>query len=217
MRDIALRGEIFHVHDLEDISNAIVRDQDYFEHEILDYVKSVAPTHKTIVDVGAMIGNHSVYFARFLRHDRIIAFEPMPEHWELLQLNVGQHPTVETHNVALSNKEGRVWMQRHRGNWGMDHVAEMDEAVDPSEYEKVPCLRLDSFNISDVTLMKIDVEEHEEYVLEGASNTIERDKPLILIEDYYDTYGRFRQLRDYVKMKRWDREMTSLYRHKGRG
>ena len=41
---------------------------------------------------------------------------------------------------------------------------------------------LDSYNFKNISIMKIDVEGHEIAVLEGALNTIKRNKPKILIE-----------------------------------
>lgn len=45
--------------------------------------------------------------------------------------------------------------------------------------------KLDNFDLRDITLIKIDVENHEKEVLEGAKETIKRNKPVIVLENSY--------------------------------
>jgi hypothetical protein len=47
---------------------------------------------------------------------------------------------------------------------------------------RVPVKRLDDFGFADVSFIKIDVEGHESQVLAGATNTILRERPTILVE-----------------------------------
>jgi len=51
-----------------------------------------------------------------------------------------------------------------------------------NELLEIPIRPLDSFNITNVGLIKIDVEGMEELVIEGALNTIEKYKPVLIIE-----------------------------------
>jgi hypothetical protein len=44
---------------------------------------------------------------------------------------------------------------------------------------------LDNFNFNDITLIKIDVENHENEVLLGAKQTILKNKPIIVLENSY--------------------------------
>jgi hypothetical protein len=53
----------------------------------------------------------------------------------------------------------------------------------------VAAVTLDSFALRDVSLLKVDVEEHEERVLAGAQQPIERCHPLVLVEDWHRTCG----------------------------
>src|SRR5260221_8795610 len=77
------------VHDAgEDFSDAIIRDNDFYERDILDYIRDNYPIHECILDVGANIGNHTVYFAKYLDYKAIVAFEPIPDNFVLLKENI---------------------------------------------------------------------------------------------------------------------------------
>ena len=58
------------------------------------------------------------------------------------------------------------------------------ESANPikGERENVSTRRLDSFNLEDVSFIKIDVEGYEEAVLNGAKDTIQKNRPSLLIE-----------------------------------
>ena len=51
-----------------------------------------------------------------------------------------------------------------------------------TESIEVGCVTIDALALSKVGAIKIDVERHEPCVLRGAANTIERDRPALLIE-----------------------------------
>ena len=205
MRTIDIRGVPFHLHDNEAISNAMVRDNDFFEDHILDYFRATfTNTHSTIVDIGANMGNHTQYFARYFDYKQIISFEPIPDNFELLIANTVIYPNIKLYNMALSNFCGKIKMKRHWENWGAHFVTSEGE-ID------IECITLDSLNLQDVTLIKMDVEEHEPQVFEGAAETIERCKPIIILEDVYQKYSTLPQLQGYKQVAGWPVDFTYIY------
>ena len=128
-----------------------------------------------IVDVGAMIGNHSQFLAEQLPAFTIHAFEPWPPSRDLLRINcAGQNVTV--HPYALSDWTGESFMRAEPGNIG--HAYLTDAGL------KVKVRTLDSFHFRDLRLIKIDVEGWEPNVLRGAWATINQWHPLIALEDW---------------------------------
>ena len=51
--------------------------------------------------------------------------------------------------------------------------------------KEIDVVKLDNFNLSDISLIKIDVENHENEVLQGSKQTILTNKPIIVLENSY--------------------------------
>jgi FkbM family methyltransferase len=198
-----IRGIEVALHEDEMLSNHIRETRDFFEADILDYIKEHYPQQKTIVDVGANIGNHSIYFANFLKYEAILCFEPVPENFDLLVKNMTRYSGIGMTGYALSNKAGTLRMRPNRENMGASQVDENGSL-------ETQCYPLDWFSLQDVTLLKIDVEWHEPEVLSGAQDTIWRSHPLILIEDIENRYGHL--LPDYTLEAGWPQHSTYLYK-----
>ena len=189
----------------EALSDHIRRENDFYEAEILDYIALNFPVHQVILDIGANIGNHSLYFANFLKYHKIVAYEPIPRNYYLLIQNLARYKNVEISTFALSDREEKVPMFEFPPNMGASGYNK-DGPLMVSGYP------LDAFHHKDVTFMKIDVENFEEQVLAGAKETINRNKPLILIEDGYNKYAEL--LPQYECIASWSGYKTFLYRWK---
>lgn len=186
----------------EGISNAIRRDQDFYEHEILDYLADNYYIMSTIVDVGANIGNHTVFFDEYLPCRTVIAIEPVLRNFDVLQRNTGDRQVVRYFGAA-SDRFGTVKMLVKEDNMGTPRVSEEGEC-------EVPCFPIDSLIFDEpVSLMKIDVEYHEPQVIAGAKQTIAIYHPLILIEDWDHQYKEL--LPGYKEVKYWKKYRTYLY------
>lgn len=61
-----------------------------------------------ILDVGANIGFFLLQLNRVLTHGRVFCFEPIPEIFEVLQLNAARHNHLDCtlHNIGLSSADG---------------------------------------------------------------------------------------------------------------
>ena len=187
----------------DSLSNHIRREKDFFEANILDYIKDNHPVQKTIIDAGASLGNHTVYFANFLKYDSIHCFEPIPDIFKLLEINAN-YPNVHLYNKALSHINETLHMYFNRINTGASKV-KSGGAVE------VEAITIDSLNLQDVTFIKIDVEDSEEYVVKGARETINRCHPLVMVEDYRNRpWGEL--LPGYVLERGWPNQNTFLYK-----
>jgi FkbM family methyltransferase len=209
VRELRLLDDtLLYIHDDQDMfSNALVRDQDYYEKEILEYLADKHPQHEVILDIGANIGNHTAYFAQYLEYNQIIAFEPIPDNFELLCKNVGRYPNVQTRRDAVGAERKSVRMMIRRDNMGACEIVEDERGT-----EIVSMIRVDDLLLSDkVTLMKIDVEWYEPNVLAGADNIIKEDHPLILIEDVKGDFVPHILMGTYKIEKAWPQHRTYLY------
>jgi len=145
------------------------------------------------VDAGANIGYMTALMAlRAGPQGRVLAFEPHPALVHLLQANLARLGTlagaVETHAVALSDRSGEAELLEPAGfeqNEGLASLSPQGNSAE-SKSLRVKTVRLDeALGQRHVTLLKLDVEGHEEAVLRGAAAAIkERRITHILFEEH---------------------------------
>lgn len=200
-----MRGVELELHPAPDyVSDAIRSTGDFYEADILDELARRI-RGGVLVDAGAMIGNHAAFLAAFVPHAAIHAFEPVPANVELLRRNLAPFPKATVHPVALSDRPGRLPMELEPGNLGHSVVRARGSLW-------VDAVTLDSLELDDVRLLKVDVEGMEPQVLAGAHATIARWRPLIVIEDWQQEYGHL--LRGYQVVADWGAShQTYLYEY----
>lgn len=131
------------------------------------------------VDVGANVGVFTVLAAAAVGA-RSIAIEPVPATFARLRRNIAINQAgerVEAHQLGVSDRTGSLRFSLDLD--AMNHVMQPGEAGAGSE---VPVTTLDSLLADRApTLIKIDVEGHEEAVLRGAVRTLSRPELLAVI------------------------------------
>jgi FkbM family methyltransferase len=135
-----------------------------------------------MVDVGA---NRGVYSAMALRSRRwVAAFEPVPAEAARLRALIGARGVV--HQVALSDRCGTATLHvPYLGAMAVTTRSSLEANIDADLSHRdleVDVATLDSFGLSDVAFIKVDVEGHELRVLRGGVETIARWRPNLLIE-----------------------------------
>lgn len=154
----------------------------YGEWELRELPR-LLPTRGLAIDVGANRGYYSYALKRL--GQRVISFEPDRAYEKRLRALLGSQARIET--IALSRDRGTGVMRvphvsgEYGGSLGsLSDLAVPDEIV--SSCYDVELRTLDSYGFDDVAFIKIDVEGHEEAVLAGAGSTLEREKPVLLVE-----------------------------------
>jgi FkbM family methyltransferase len=152
------------------------------EHE-LDVLGDIVQPGGTAVDVGANQGFFAFAFARLA--DRVEAFEPNPDYAAFARTMLGKLARV--HTVALSNRSGTAQFVVPVSEQGaVLHLAGSIGHAVPAEGGSlrfaVEVRTLDSYAFTDLRVIKVDVEGSEMEVLEGARATIQRDRPVLIVE-----------------------------------
>ena len=142
---------------------------------------------RTALDIGANVGLWSRDLVKYF--DQVIAFEPVAMFRECLEKNVTAS-NISVESVALGDSEGQVRMIITEGNTGHTHVDPTGTGGDTR------IIQLDSLNLQNVDYIKIDCEGFEYRVLQGAKETIQRCRPVVVIEQkphdmYSKDYGQF--------------------------
>ena len=99
---------------------------------------------------------------------------------------------------ALSEKLNLVKMQTAENNIALGGASKISDIGD----ETVCTISIDQLGIENLSCIQLDVEGHELPALKGALNTIEKYKPIILIEDNENVCNEFLLSIDYVFVKR---------------
>lgn len=164
----------------EHIFSRIKARKEPYEYDLLQFMHQILG-EGLVIDVGANLGNHSIYFASVMGR-RVVAIEPEPGNLAALRRNVdanGLGDQVAIHAVAAWNEAGRIELEQQiEGNRGTFAGHEAAAGSIPAE-------RLDSL-IGDATvgLIKIDVEGAELRVIEGARGILERSRPILVVESH---------------------------------
>jgi FkbM family methyltransferase len=134
----------------------------------------------TVLDVGANIGNHALFFSRYF--SRVVAFEPHPVTYQLLAFNAQFRPNITTHNFGLGDKAQTLELHEDALNAGASsaiHGAQTSSHDIPMQVKRLDDVCRD---LGPVDLVKIDVEGMEHGVLLGGAALIEAQKPVIVFE-----------------------------------
>lgn len=166
--------------------------RDLDEQPVIDWVmNNFVKSDKVFVDIGAHIGEYSLQAARKAAH--VHSFECYPKSFNYLCANIALqnlHFSIDTHRVALSNKEGVAQCQNRdniQADGGGNGIVRFNR---DSNYDvpmiNVPMRTLDSYGLTNIGFIKIDVEGHEKQVLEGATETLRANHyPPFIFESWY--------------------------------
>lgn len=174
------------------ISNHIVIDG-FYEKLLLDntlfFFNSLKEDTKNWIffDIGANIGNHSIYFSEHFKE--VHAFEPNPIVFQILKINSHYKKNIFCYDYGLGEKKDQLNLNINQNNLGASFIdidSKNTKNSDDSIRVKIDALDNIRKNYSQVDLIKIDVEGFEEYVLKGGKNFINKFQPIILFEQLLD-------------------------------
>ncbi len=148
---------------------------------------------KNALDIGVYRGVYSLKLSQNFK--QIHAFEPNPLLFPYLNDNLKKIiKNINLYNLALSDKSGETELKLpvRSNSIFKDNIEELYQlgaaSVHPeNEFEKfkkiqVKVEKLDNILIENIGFIKIDVEGHELEVIEGAKETIIKNKPVLLVE-----------------------------------
>ena len=173
----------------DDIFELVRKTNSFYEADLLGRIGFLMGRHAdVIVDVGANIGNHTLYFSKVLGA-KVICVEPNPAALVLLQKNLEMNEVtgqVTIVKAAASDHSGSLRLENGPlSNLGMAKVMEAAK-VGSIEIASITLDEMISSVLSEedarISLVKIDVEGFEQNVLRGALKTIAQHGPIIVVE-----------------------------------
>lgn len=167
-----------------DLIGSQINQFGFYEKEELDILlsfikeKNINTSNKIAIDVGANIGNHSLYFCDFFK--KVLAFEPNNNSFNLLKLNTKIIKNIECFNYGLGEKNKRITLFENPNNIGGSSIFFGKNDNLPQVKSKI--FKLDNLQIKNIGLIKIDVEGYEYQVILGGYNSIKTNKPIVVFE-----------------------------------
>jgi FkbM family methyltransferase len=157
---------------------------EYAENEFL-LLNHVIQPGDFVIDIGANLGLHTVWFAKHAFKGRVAAFEPNEFNRNLLIKNIDQNQckNVQIYGNIVGDRNGSGFISSFNpsipGNYGECSVLEANPG---GLYEAKPMVKIDALNFGRCDFIKIDVEGYEKEVLTGCQETIKRCRPQMLVE-----------------------------------
>ena len=164
--------------DVDYIQKKLIENRSFYELQNLLQIRDMLAPGAVICDVGANIGNHTLFFAIFCDAAHVHAFEPVMTTFEILARNVELN---HLRNVTLYNRpvgvagEGAAIATYKLRNTGAT-------VIQPASGGAMRYLSLDEIDLPRLDLIKIDVEGQQIAVLKGSRKALKRHRPKIIIE-----------------------------------
>lgn len=167
-------------------------------HRMNYRLRTMGINPKTILDVGAYKGFFSKAAHRVFPEAKIIAFEPLVDCYNELALLKESIKNFECFNIALSNKKEKSIIHRSSfaGSSSLLAMSDIHKNAFPDTagevIENISTELLDDFlltrKLTLPILLKIDVQGYENYVLDGARETLKNCDFIICEMSFRELY-----------------------------
>lgn len=154
-----------------------------YEHQLLYQIKEL-DLGGTVFDVGAHVGNHTIYLAA--HGYKVQAWEPHEPSREILMSNLELNPhladNIVVHEWAAGDRltHGRftkgMWLEFDPTRGGANMKLERGD---------IPVMPIDGkVQVDDLTVVKVDVEGMEPHVLRGMVDLLSEFRPIVYAETH---------------------------------
>ena len=176
------------------ISNIIKRNEIWEPHLHRVFEKYVNKD-SVVIECGCHIGTHTIKLAKMC--NKIYGFEPMPDTNKILNQNIKLNNINNAFisRLGVSSEPGKtkfLWSQDgNPGASGLDNnpIGKPAWLESCKETIEVFLTTIDILRLDKLDFMKIDVEGYEQLVIQGAMTTINKCKPVMVIEVWSNHNG----------------------------
>ena len=167
-------------------------DKDFQCTKVLPIALQYVTTFGRAIDVGTWIGDSTLFLAD--RFDEVIGFEASKLTFDCCVKNLYERNVKNAfvNNIGLSNTIGtKKFYTRSKSTnsaWFSDN--EPPKGLVTRAPVEIQTTTLDELMIENVDFIKIDVDSHEGFVIQGAMNWLEKEKPIIMIESKTISHNR---------------------------
>ena len=158
----------------------------YYEKELMGAMVKLTKGSGTVLDIGANIGNHSIYFSNYF--SQVIAFEPIESNCWILKSNLflNKVQNVKLVEKGLGKKKSQYVFTNDNPYETNNSLKPISNIINKNYIELISGddALLELKNNDKIVMIKIDVEGLEPDVIIGLSKTIKTNKPIIFWEAF---------------------------------
>lgn len=155
-----------------------------FEKQELELCNQFINENSTIIDIGANIGIHSVYFSKIAKNGKVLSIEPQVTIYPILLNNIDRYQNIIPLNIAIDSKLkiSEFYITSDNAYSSLKDTKRKKIL----SIKQVVTFPFDLINnlFDKVDFIKIDVEGFEKNVLSSMIELINRDKPTLFVEIY---------------------------------
>jgi len=185
------------------VANTII-DNRIFEKEVIDLASKYIKAGNTVLDIGSNFGQMSILFSNMVGETgKVHAFDADDWIYDILNKNIeanNKTGKIIPHFGAVHNKAGETLIFPEQdfeefsayGAYGIDYNAIAGR--------RVPTITIDSLHIEEpISFIKIDIQGGDLQAMQGAVNTINKNRMPILFEYEYHFEEKYNLcFQDYV-------------------
>lgn len=170
------------------LANTIKADQIFDEQIVKEAALHIKPG-TTVLDIGANFGQMSVQFSKLAgKAGKVYSFDADDFIFDILKKNIAANKTAESAEIipifgAVSNKAGETFYFPEQdfvefatyGSYGVDYTG--------TKGREVKSVTIDSLDIQEpISFVKVDIQGGDLEALQGAVNTINKNRMPIIFE-----------------------------------
>jgi FkbM family methyltransferase len=166
---------------LKNIDIRLQRSSRYkFSYDPENYIELHSEKNLIIFDVGANIGQSSIWYAKSFPLATIYSFEPFPIIYERLQANTKRNKSIKSFPFALGNKEKKLDVPEVNDPLCQTAKVEKQEISKNQKTNTIMIKTIDQFCfencIEKIHILKTDTEGYDLNVLKGAIRFLSEGK-----------------------------------------
>lgn len=187
MKTTLKNGITLYSHDLPDyISKKIVKYKNFYEYELLSSLKNInAFGSGDIIEIGANIGNHVIFYKTQLSDDRkVFAFEPLEDNYKILEKNIDENKikNVEIMKFGLGKESGFLSFYVNEKNFGNSSLIQQNKSTRETKVEIRNVSESLKKIVKNASFAKVDIEGAEKYIFDDLIKIFSKDDFTFLIE-----------------------------------
>jgi FkbM family methyltransferase len=158
---------------------------EFYEIEELNIIRRYFKKNGVFVDIGANVGNHTVFASKILNAQKVIPFELHPDAIIILTTNIALNncQNVDESFIGYGVSSSGEYLSPQRASYGNNLAGVRFKLQDSGDTQSFPTICADvALNDIWVDFIKIDIEGMEMDAIKSLEQTIKRCRPTIFVE-----------------------------------